>query len=283
MKRPYKKNRRQTTVKVVKSPLRHAFTLIELLVVIAIIAILAAILFPVFQKVRENARRASCQSNLKQLELAFSQYTQDADEHMPYGNLPVSANIGPGGWAGPLYSYVKSPDVYRCPDDPTAPVQRSYFPISYGVNSNLRGIALNSFNSPASTVVCFEVQGFAAQITAPAEQDSPIGYAERNATPPTGTQAGSADLRAYATGSIGGILPASSLIPREKGAVHNGGADYLAEDGHVKFLRPESVSGGSSALNPNEYQDQNGNEAAGTASMRLSLNGPSATLTFSPS
>jgi prepilin-type N-terminal cleavage/methylation domain-containing protein len=69
--------------KVTPSRKRTGFTLIELLVVIAIIAILAAILFPVFARARENARRASCQSNLKQIGLAVYQYTQDYDEKCP--------------------------------------------------------------------------------------------------------------------------------------------------------------------------------------------------------
>ncbi len=73
---------------------KSAFTLIELLVGIAIMSLLAAILFPVFGRVRENARRASCQSNLKQIGLAIHQYTQDYDERMPLGYVYWSGGAG---------------------------------------------------------------------------------------------------------------------------------------------------------------------------------------------
>ncbi len=113
---------------------RSGFTLIELLVVIAIIAILAAILFPVFQKVRENARRTACLSNEKQLGLAFTQYTQDSDELYP---VTSGLNFNCSGWAAAgVYTYVKSTAVFKCPDDPTAPDAQG-LPISYAMNFNL--------------------------------------------------------------------------------------------------------------------------------------------------
>ncbi len=98
-----------------KKSLRHGFTLIELLVVIAIIAILAAILFPVFARARENARRASCSSNLKQMGLAVMQYTQDYDEKFPTG---LQNNWWEQTWYWNVQPYVKSVDVFRCPNDP---------------------------------------------------------------------------------------------------------------------------------------------------------------------
>ena len=105
---------------------KRGFTLIELLVVIAIIAILAAILFPVFQKVRENARRASCESNAKQFMLGILQYDQDYDEAMPIG-YAVPNSIGPvlstivglpqAGVPAEIMPYIKSTEVFHCPDD----------------------------------------------------------------------------------------------------------------------------------------------------------------------
>ena len=93
------------------------FTLIELLVVVAIVAVIAAILFPVFARVRERGRRTVCQSNLKQLALAMQQYVQDNN-----GTYPVAVRYeGPSlyaEWPAAIFPYVKNLQVFRCPDQP---------------------------------------------------------------------------------------------------------------------------------------------------------------------
>ncbi len=103
--------------------LKSGFTLIELLVVIAIIAILAAILFPVFGRARENARRSSCQSNLKQINLGIQQYTQDADEKYMPQNVVAYASGGPyKTFAHLLQPYTKSTQIFVCPSATGSPV-----------------------------------------------------------------------------------------------------------------------------------------------------------------
>src|SRR6187551_3489498 len=96
---------------------KRGFTLIELLVVIAIIALLAAILFPVFARARENARKSTCQNNLKQIVLAATQYSQDYDE-MVLSSYTAYTHPTAGGtvyWMGLVLPYAKNNQIFQCP------------------------------------------------------------------------------------------------------------------------------------------------------------------------
>ena len=132
-----------------RAKIRPAFTLIELLVVIAIIAILAAILFPVFARARENARRSSCQSNLKQIGLGLLQYAQDYDELLPApgvngGQRNTDGSIARASWRQKIYPYVKSTELFRCISNPengsvndVGGAAGPAFNRSYAINANI--------------------------------------------------------------------------------------------------------------------------------------------------
>jgi prepilin-type N-terminal cleavage/methylation domain-containing protein/prepilin-type processing-associated H-X9-DG protein len=144
----------------------RGFTLIELLVVIAIIAILAAILFPVFARARENARRASCQSNLKQIGLGVAQYTQDYDErYVPARLCGVNNDCNIDiYWPVLLDPYIKSRQIYSCPSTrfvmDASWSEARYVP--YGINFNMSGdrsrsSSIAAIDSPAEILAFAEV------------------------------------------------------------------------------------------------------------------------------
>ena len=137
---------------------KKGFTLIELLVVIAIIAILAAILFPVFARARENARRSSCSSNIKQIGLGFQQYIQDYDEKYP--QIRAGANNA-SGWAIQMQPYLKSSQIFQCPSETASPANVTSTVAGYGdtgytdywYNARLDGKSQAQVDQVASTVI----------------------------------------------------------------------------------------------------------------------------------
>jgi prepilin-type N-terminal cleavage/methylation domain-containing protein len=251
---------------------RKGFTLIELLVVIAIIAILAAILFPVFAKAREKARQTTCTNNMKQLGLAFLQYVQDNDEH-----FPNSINWG-SGWAGHIYPYVKATGTYVCPDDSD---QRTAaggsgqtfqtgvdFPVSYCANSLIldggvawtnggggqfpQGFRAASLRAPASTVLIYEgdnqITGGGSQAGANNFFNPTLGGSDKDSIASDATtskyQTPVVTKRHDSGGAVGVNTGATSIrnnIPAAANFV-DGMNNYVCADGHVKFMDWAKIS-----------------------------------------
>ena len=132
---------------------RRGFTLIELLVVIAIIAILAAILFPVFARAREKARQASCLSNMKELGLTILMYTQDYDERLPY----VHFGAWDTSWRLQTLPYCNNYQIHICPSDSNNWQPPAYG--SYGMSTYLWGVGLASCTNVAGTALLAENGG----------------------------------------------------------------------------------------------------------------------------
>lgn len=225
--------------------MRAGFTLIELLVVIAIIAILASILFPVFARAREAARKASCTSNLKQIGTAFQMYTQDYDELLP--DRRDLKNTLPGGWkpwttwppSDPrggwamivLEPYTKNHALWSCPSIRGAAIGETVEvlqPISTVANAPASRYWLWRFDRPDNPV---PLDNFWGKNELQAVDDL------RAANNP---QAGLPDGPADAELAVDPYFPRTiASIPaaiRGK-AVHFGGRNRLFLDGHVKFLR----------------------------------------------
>ncbi len=219
---------------------RSAFTLIELLVVIAIIAILAAILFPVFARARENARRSSCQSNLKQIGLGILQYAQDFDEKYPMYRvdqpttpIPVTAVYG---WADAVQPYIKSTQLYQCPSETTAPTPPdATYPnpaVQSGYCDYVYNVALGSQPSTGAPAT-----GSGASLSA-LEQSSLTMMAMdgkqngSNASVNTADN-GSARMSTRGSGSGAGLAQASNFNT----SLHLAGCNMLFADGHVKWQK----------------------------------------------
>ncbi|MFW6437442.1 MAG: DUF1559 domain-containing protein [Armatimonadota bacterium] len=147
---------------------RKGFTLIELLVVIAIIAILAAILFPVFARAREKARQSSCLSNIKQITLGVLMYTQDYDETLPRARFWYTGSGSPYLYTRAIQPYVNNEQIFICPSDPNGVYVEGWgsspsrTDMSYGYNwdNQNSNAKLAAAESPAQTMLIADAHGY---------------------------------------------------------------------------------------------------------------------------
>ncbi|HEY3266799.1 MAG TPA: DUF1559 domain-containing protein [Armatimonadota bacterium] len=245
----------------------RAFTLIELLVVIAIIAILAAILFPVFAKARERAQQTTCINNLKQFGVAFQTYYQDYDERFPLQG--GTQNWGDKrGWAEMVYPQIKNFEVYHCPSDPKSNVTYTMnaacstpqdSTVTYAAKS------LSAVKSPSKLIQLCESAGAGNRSYKLRENPSPPlnnaqdKWGESDLTTETGaTNQQDGVVYGRADGSLDSVshtdaMPINKVHDLTGGQIgklyfpgrHNGGNCMLFMDSHVAYFgswKPESMT-----------------------------------------
>jgi prepilin-type N-terminal cleavage/methylation domain-containing protein/prepilin-type processing-associated H-X9-DG protein len=211
---------------------KAGFTLIELLVVIAIISILAAILFPVFARARENARRASCSSNLKQIGIGLMMYTQDYDERLPRNDNAIG---GIGTPVDTLQPYIKSYQVWICPSD------SSPYVLASG-SDRKTSYAMNQIYFTVASQALFEANTPGISVASLASIDDPSGtiafgdssgyYQVTASSPSAAVLNSSANPETFGESSGQGLFVARHLDT----------CNFLFLDGHVKSLRLDVVA-----------------------------------------
>ena len=220
---------------------RRGFTLIELLVVIAILAILAAILFPVFARAREKARQASCQSNLRQLGLATLMYAQDYDERLPWWDYTQGELNGSGfSHCRAVYPYVNNLQLFACPSGTGVPPGHTSDPATW----NTYGEGTPRFRFPGPITRGYAWNQTIFGVPAAVGRHASLGAVVR----PSSTFMVSDS--AHVVGLPGAIVFAESFgtipdylanLPDDNLSRHNGGENHSFVDGHVKWLNSRTV------------------------------------------
>lgn len=252
--------------------LQFGFTLIELLVVIAIIAILAAILFPVFAQAREKARSVSCLSNTRQFGTAIAMYVQDYDETYPFafgwhravgwafnyyhdvpadwlGTGPNYLNMMRGVWANSIQPYIKNYGLYQCPSSPEKrldgiPYDQAHKPtanVTYTYNGLLHSYSLAGITAPSQLPVLWEGNGKASMVGETAAAPTlycPYGDQACRYAPSSFDSSGNPTCDGSVNGQFSYFpynIVATKQVFLGTAWVHTNGMNFVLSDGHAKF------------------------------------------------
>ena len=220
------------------NPSRNGFTLVELLVVIAIVAVLASILFSVFVGAKENARRTSCQSNLKQMTLAMAQYVQDNN-----GVYPVAGSLGVEDgqqkfmcWQYVIYPYVQEQQVYYCPSTKGDDFES----VGFHQKEIWEKLVYTSYSFND-----LRLNGDWHLVSRGKSLDK--GVRQSDLLSPSTVWVNKDNGYWRATGEYGMECPdcqesrLSCGTDLNASGIHSGGGNYTFADGHLKWLKPETA------------------------------------------